>query len=434
MTATDFQLQLRAIGVKINICKKRWIDEGSSFMRKKFRIGVIGFGRMGRGFVAAMQQSEFWDIVAICDVSAASRELAGKSVPKAKIVSDPELIFNDPTIDVVGLYTLADARPAQIRRALAVKKHIMAEKPIGADVKTEWALVKEIEASDRLVGVNLFNRNAWYHKEIQAFIAEGEIGELAIIRVSHMTPGHMPTEGHDPEGPPFHDCGMHYVDVARWYSKSEYATWHAQGIRMWNHKDPWWVQVHGTFKNGVVFDITQGFVYGHLAKEKTHNCYVDVIGTKGIARMRHNFIDATIEGHGIHSTINKTAMFNDKKLDVFVDTFARSLQSGKNLGVPQVRDSVIASEVSWAMLNDAISHDPPAVGTKKEMEQILAHRRTLRSGFGLPVRAQDCPTIPAPVGQPPIACGEDLCTMQEQKRMQDAQDRMFSDSNTPVVC
>ena len=85
---------------------------------------------------------------------------------------------------------------------------------------------------------------------------------------------------------------MHYVDVARWYAKSEYKTWHAQGIRMWDHTAPWWVQTHGTFENGVVFDITQGFVYGHLAKDKTHNCYVDVIGTKGICRMTHDFKNA----------------------------------------------------------------------------------------------------------------------------------------------
>ena len=151
------------------------------------------------------------------------------------------------------------------------------------------------------MAVNLFNRNAWYHKEMQAFIAEGEIGELAIIRVSHMTPGHMPGEGHEPEGPPFHDCGMHYVDVARWYAKSEFERWHAQGIRMWDHKEPWWVQAHGNFKNGVVFDITQGFVYGHLAQEKTHNCYVEAIGTRGVCRMRHDFKDATIECFGVNT-------------------------------------------------------------------------------------------------------------------------------------
>ncbi len=380
-------------------------------MNRKIRVGVIGFGRMGRGFVSVMQQDERWEIAVICDLHPDTRDLAARTVPTARVVSSPDEVFADTTLNAVGLFTLADARPALIRRAIEKKLHVLAEKPIGADVITEWELVKEIEASGLLFGVNLFNRNAWYHKEIQAFIAEGEIGQLAIIRVCHMTPGHMPTEGHDPEGPPFHDCGMHYVDVARWYAKSEFATWHAQGIRMWAHKDPWWVQAHGTFENGVVFDITQGFVYGHLAKEKTHNCYVEVIGTRGVCRMTHNFHDATIECHGVNTTVRKTGKFNDKKLDVMCDVFARSVLSGKNMGLPTARDSAIASEVSWAMLNDAVKNTPPVVGTSGELKKILEHRRSLRSGFGLPMRPQDCPQQPLPVGLPTAACGEDLCAI-----------------------
>ena len=382
-------------------------------MTRRLRAGIVGYGRMGRGFVAAMQQSDDWEIAAICDTSERARELAGRSAPEAKILSDPEPIFSDPSIEVVGLFTLADARPQQIRTALGFGKHILAEKPLGADIDTEWQLVKEIESSARFVAVNLFNRNAWYHKDMLAFIAEGEIGDLAIVRVCHMTPGHMPTEGHEPEGPPFHDCGMHYVDLARWYAKSEYDTWHAQGIRMWDHTDPWWINAHGQFKNGVVFDITQGFVYGHLAKEKTHNCYVDVIGTKGICRMHHNFIDATIEMHGMNATVRKTALFNDKKLDVMIDIFARSVFAGKNLGMPTARDSAIASQVSWAMLNDAVAHHPAAIGTKNDLRQILQHRRSLRSGYGLPSRPGDCPEAAVPAGQPPMACGEEICGLQE---------------------
>jgi myo-inositol 2-dehydrogenase/D-chiro-inositol 1-dehydrogenase len=165
--------------------------------------------------------------------------------------------------------------------------------------------------------------------------------------------------------------------------------WHAQGLRMWGYKDPWWVQAHGTFINGVVFDITQGFIYGHLAKQQPHNCYVDAIGTKGIARMTHDFSEATIELYGIHNTLCKTAPFNDKKLDVMVDVFARSVLAGQNLGFPQARDSVIASEVSWEMLNDAIAHVPPVRGTAEEMHQILEHRRSLSNGFGLPVKIHE---------------------------------------------
>jgi len=365
-------------------------------MGKRLRAGILGYGRMGRAFVAAMQDNNLWDVAAIYDIKPGTRQLARQQVPHAAIYDTPDAIFNDRSIDAVGLFTLADARPQQIRQALHHRKHVLAEKPIGADIATEWQLVHEIEASDRFVAVNLFNRNAWYHKAIQKFIAEGEIGELAVIRVCHMTPGHMPLEGHDPEGPPFHDCGMHYVDVARWYSQSEYKTWHAQGLRMWGHRDPWWVQCHGTFANGVVFDITQGFIYGHLAKEQPHNCYVDAIGTKGVARMRHDFTSATIELHGVHGTRCTTAPFNDKKLDVMVDVFARSVLAGKNLGFPQARDSVIASEVSWAMLHDAISNNPPVRGTPEEMFQILEHRRQMENGFGLPVKSHEPEESPLP--------------------------------------
>jgi predicted dehydrogenase len=364
-------------------------------MAKKLRAGILGYGRMGRGFVAAMQENPLWHVAAIYDICPPTQELARQQVRGAAIYDSPDPIFDDPSIDVVGLFTLADARPEQIRRALANHKHVLAEKPLAADVDTEWQLVRELEASDLFVAVNLFNRNAWYHKNIRQFIARGEIGELAVIRICHMTPGHMPLEGHDPEGPPFHDCGMHYVDVARWYAQSEYETWHAQGIRMWGYKDPWWVQAHGTFANGVVFDITQGFIYGHLAKEQPHNCYVDAIGTKGIARMRHDFTKATIELHGVHETLQKTAPFNDKKLDVMVDVFAKSVIAGKNLGFPQARDSVVASEVSWAMLNDAIANVPPVRGTSEEMQTILDHRRHMVNGFGLPVNQGPSVETPA---------------------------------------
>jgi len=374
-----------------NLLQRTREQYSTTNMPRKLRVGILGYGRMGREFVAAMRASELWDVTAVYDICGQTRRLAAQQVPHAAIYDDADAIFGDPAIDAVGLFTLADARPQQIRQALAHRKHVLAEKPIGPDVPTEWQLVREIEASDRLVAVNLFNRNAWYHKDIQRFIAQGEIGDLAVIRICHMTPGHMPLEGHDPEGPPFHDCGMHYVDVARWYAKSEYQSWHAQGIRAWGYKDPWWVQAHGTFANGVVFDITQGFIYGHLAKEQPHNCYVDAIGTKGVARMRHDFARATVELYGVHKTLCKTAAFNDKKLDVMVDVFARSILSGKNLGFPQARDSVIASEVSWAMLNDAISHIPPVRGTPEEMQQILEHRRKLANGYGLPVRTQELP-------------------------------------------
>ena len=105
--------------------------------------------------------------------------------------------------------------------------------------------------------------------------------------------------------------------------------------------------------------------------------------------MRHDFAQATVELYGVHDTICRTAPFNDKKLDVMVDVFARSILAGKNLGFPQARDAVVASEVSWAMLNDAIANIPPVRGTPVEMKRILEHRRSLVNGYGLPVKTEE---------------------------------------------
>ena len=179
----------------------------------------------------------------------------------------------------------------------------------------EWELVKAVGESDRLATVNLYLRSSWYHHQLKQFIDEGELGELAIIRICHMTPGLAPGEGHEAEGPSFHDCGMHYCDITRWYAQSEFKTMHSQALRMWNYKDPWWLQAHGTFDNGIVYDITQGFVYGQMSKDQTHNSYIDLIGTHGIARMTHDFKTAVVKMHGEHITQRMEKPYGDKNID-----------------------------------------------------------------------------------------------------------------------
>jgi len=232
--------------------------------------------------------------------------------------------------------------------------------------------------------VNLYLRNSWYHNTIKDFIAQGEIGELAIIRVCHMTPGLAPGEGHEFEGPSFHDCGMHYVDIARWYAESEFKTWNAQAIRMWDYKDPWWLQCHGTFENGIVFDITQGHVYGQLAEKQTHNSYIDIIGTKGIARMTHDFKTAIVELHGVTQTHRLIQPYGGKNIDVLCKLFAESIESGKrNPSLPSFRDAATASEYAWRFLQDSRQHDLPAIGNLETLQEIRERRRTMSNGYGL---------------------------------------------------
>lgn len=350
----------------------------------KIKVGIIGFGRMGEMYLDQMMGSGRWDVIYICDTFPAARKAASEKYPGVKVVGDEDVIFNDPEIQAVGLFALADSRKSQIEKAMAAGKHILAEKPIAVTAEDEEYLAALAETSGVMSAVNLYLRNSWYHRLMKDFIASGEIGELAIIRICHMTPGLAPGEGHEYEGPAFHDCGMHYVDIARWYAESEYSTWHAQGVRMWDWKDPWWLQVHGTFSSGVVFDITQGFVYGQMSRDQTHNSYIDIIGTKGIVRMTHDFKTAVVEMRGVTRTETVERPFGGKNIDVLCNLFADSVESGvRDMRMPEFRDAAIASRFAWRFLDDAMGNALPSIGDNATLEAIRERRRNMKDGYGL---------------------------------------------------
>lgn len=350
----------------------------------KIKIGVIGLGRMGKKHLYELQKNNMWEVKYVCDTSESRKDDALAIAPDAIFTTDEDKIFDDPDVDAVALCALADVRFEEIEKAVAHGKHVMAEKPLAYALGDEWKAVEATEKTDLVCTVNTYLRNAWYTNEIKDFIESGEIGELAIVRICHLTPGLSPGEGHEYEGPSFHDCGMHYVDIARWFAGSEFKTAHAQAVRMWEYKDPWWLQCHGTFDNGVVFDITQGHVYGQLSKDQTHNSYMDIIGSKGIVRMHHDFKTAVVEKHGVTVTERVEHPHGGKNIDRMYQLMGESILAGRqDPRLPRFRDAVVASEFAWKMLEDARKHDLPVIGTAEELEQIHQRRRTMKNGYGL---------------------------------------------------
>lgn len=348
---------------------------------RKVTSALIGLGRMGELFLREMTGSGQWSVKYVCDIDSERLDLAKQISPSVITTDEEQVIFNDPEVEVVVLTALADTRYNQLKECIKHKKHIICEKPICDSVPEEWRIVRMLDKSNLLATVNLPLRSAWYNKEIKEFIDSGEIGELAIIRICHMTPGLSPGEGHGPEGPCFHDCGMHYVDLARWIAESEYKTWNAQGVDFWDYGEPWWLQCHGTFANGVVFDITQGHMYGQLAKDLTHISYNDIIGTKGVARMSHDFKKAHLELHGVTKTIHLKKPYGDKNIDILCSLFAQSVINGTlDPALPRLKDAATASEMAWKFLANANKHELPSIGTKEDLKQI--HHRRIHQGIG----------------------------------------------------
>ena len=47
------------------------------------------------------------------------------------------------------------------------------------------------------------------------------------------------------------------------------------------------------------------------------------------------------------------------------------------------RDAAIASEYAWKFIHDARTHDLPAIGDLRTLQQIRERRRTMKNGYGL---------------------------------------------------
>lgn len=107
----------------------------------KIKVGLIGFGRMGRFYLKEMQKSGRWEVAYICDINPDCRELAKQLSPESKILENEQEMFDDESVQVVGLFALADSRLDRIEKAIKYGKHIISEKPVSDTIDKEWKVV-----------------------------------------------------------------------------------------------------------------------------------------------------------------------------------------------------------------------------------------------------------------------------------------------------
>ena len=96
----------------------------------KIKVGIIGFGRMGRFYWEAMRKSGRWEIAYICDTDPTTRELAKNISPESRVVENDQKIFEDESVQVVGLFTLADSRLEQIERLFGTENISSQKNPL----------------------------------------------------------------------------------------------------------------------------------------------------------------------------------------------------------------------------------------------------------------------------------------------------------------
>lgn len=190
-----------------------------------YNVGLIGCGYMGQAHLIDSFSKKNICINAVCDLDRKRAEVTAKQYCVKKIYCDAEELIKDPEVDIVIIATYPSSHLPLLKKCLAYKKHVLCEKPITNNVAEGLEFVKTVKENPDckvLVG-HILRHNDTYLK-VKEMLDEGVIGKPLIMRMvqNHNTLGnwgkyHALIE----ETSPIIDCGVHYIDVMRWFTGEE---------------------------------------------------------------------------------------------------------------------------------------------------------------------------------------------------------------------
>jgi len=252
-------------------------------MVKKFIVGVIGAGRIGKIHIENLLRNvPEVKLKTVADIKLDNKlKQWASEIGNLYLTTNTSEIFTDPEINVVIIASSTDTHSEFIQKAAIAKKDVFCEKPIDVDIER---IKKTLEVVDKeqvklMVGFNRrFDRN---FMRVHESVVSGQIGTPQIIKITSRDPSPPPIEYVKVSGGMFLDMTIHDWDMARYQAGSEVEEVYASGAvlidpEIGNAGDIDTAVAILKFKNGAlaIIDNTRQAVYGYDQR-------VEVFGSNG---------------------------------------------------------------------------------------------------------------------------------------------------------
>ena len=158
----------------------------------KLRIAVVGCGKVAQGHVRAWTKvPREVEIVALVDRVREKAEATRDAfrLTDARALVDYHELLGEKTVDAIDLCTYSDLHDDIIAAFMDAGKHIMTEKPVGYSLEAcrrmRWYARQH---PDLKVGVAYSLRYYPVNQKVKALLAEGAIGKIMLLDVTHVHP------------------------------------------------------------------------------------------------------------------------------------------------------------------------------------------------------------------------------------------------------
>ena len=158
------------------------------------RIGLLGFGSMGRTHTWAVQNLPFFygelpfraRTVGVCTTSIEKSERIAREFGIEIACTDEDVLIDDPSIDVIDICTPNICHFATLRKAIAAGKHVLCEKPLCINPDQAREILAIPKKEGQILGMTFNYR--WMAPVLRAkqLVDEGRLGRILSFRAAYL--------------------------------------------------------------------------------------------------------------------------------------------------------------------------------------------------------------------------------------------------------
>ena len=189
--------------------------------QKKYKVALIGCGNMGSAHLENICTKSNVVIKCVCDTDIErASDFAARYHAQYYETNYMKVVASED-IDIVIISTYPSSHLEILEKCLENKKHVLCEKPIAQNLEAGRKVFNLIKAHPEckvLIGY-ILRHNKTYQR-VADMIKGGAIGKPIIMRMAqnHHTMDWKKYLNLICETSPIIDCGVHYIDVMRWFT------------------------------------------------------------------------------------------------------------------------------------------------------------------------------------------------------------------------
>ena len=218
-------------------------------------------------------------------------------------------------------------------------------------------MINTMDAAGLMLATGFCYRFSTVAQNIKRLVDDGAIGSVRSLRLVYIWNLHgrdiVNAEGQSvpnpyfvgrmEEGGPMVDCGVHQIDLARWWLASDVDQYQAAGAWVENYQAPDHMWLHLDHDNGAHTMAEMSFTYGHTVRDPLAHFSYHLIGTDGVIRYdRDGWAFEVRTRYGTH----RLPGASEKNFEGMYAAFARALESGDPGDLPTGMDGLRATQIA----------------------------------------------------------------------------------------